>query len=74
MKTLAQHRAFNARTQKARISAGWSHDSSHFSFARQHNSTLPFAEPRRTNSALEALVGVVAFAGFIGVMLLLGGM
>lgn len=62
---------FNVRAQRARISAGWPHDSAHFHFARQHDSHAPFVEPHSANRFADLLIGVVSAVGLV-VMVLVG--
>lgn len=64
---------FNARTSRARISASWPHDQSHYRFERQHKSCAPFSEPISANLAAEVLVGVLAVLGLVFVLALVGG-
>lgn len=64
---------FNARTQRARLSAGWAHDSRHFHFARQHASRAPFADCQRKESIAEAALGVASLVAIIAVLALFGG-
>ena len=72
MNTIRTRKAFNERTQKARISAGWAHDSSHFHFARQHDSRAPFVEPASANRAADAVVGVACVIGAVILFFVVG--
>lgn len=61
--------AFNARTSRARISASWPHDQSHYRFQRTHKSFAPFSEPESANTFADFLVClgvIVVFAAILG--------
>jgi hypothetical protein len=65
---------------KARISAGWSHDTSHFQFLRQtpdKQARIPFVADEDMPEFKEALLGTLVFAAFVGTLiflpLMLGG-
>lgn len=73
MHTIRTTRTFNQRTERARISAGWAHDRRQYHFMRVHPGDAPFSEPKSANSFAEALVGVVALAALLAVLLLLPG-
>ena len=64
---------FNQRTSRARISASWPHDQSHYRFQRQHKSLAPFVEPQTANRAADAVVGVLAVIGLAAVLAYVGG-
>ena len=57
---------------KARLSAGWSHDSSHFQFLRQTPAKqvrIPFVADRRELIELrDAVIGLVAFVGLVAAL------
>lgn len=57
---------------KARISAGWSHDSSHFQFLRQtpvKQVRIPFVADRRELVDLrDALMGLIVFVGLVAAL------
>lgn len=72
MQTIKQQSAFNARTQKSRISAGWSQDSRHYRFERAHPSRVPFVEDTKANSFADAFIGVICFVVLIGILLFVG--
>jgi len=65
-------KTFNQRTERARISAGWSHDSRHYRFQRTHDSNVPFVEPRSANLAGD-IVGALAMVALLLLVLLIGG-
>lgn len=64
---------FNTRTQRARLSAGWAHDSRHFHFMRQHDSNAPFVESRSANIVAEAIVGALALFVLGLIVIFVGG-
>ena len=57
---------------KARISAGWSHDPSHFKFLRSttaKHARIPFVADRRELIELrDAVIGLVAFVGLVAAL------
>ena len=57
---------------KARISAGWSHDTSHFQFLRQtpvKQVRIPFVADRRERVELrDAVIGTLAFVGLVAAL------
>jgi hypothetical protein len=56
---------------KARISAGWSHDTSHFQFLRQtpdKQARIPFVADEDMPEFKEALLGTIVFFAFIGAL------
>lgn len=65
--------AFNQRTSRARISASWPHDQSHYRFHRQHKSQAPFVELETVNRATDIVVGVLAVIGLAVVLAYIGG-
>lgn len=73
MNTITTQRAFNERAKKSQVSASWPHDQSHYRFLREHKSRAPFAEPGSANRAAEAVIGVLALAMIIGLLLFAGG-
>lgn len=70
MNTISTRRAFNARTQRARISSGWAHDSRHFHFARTHNSNAPFEEPAARTTLGDKVVGWVSVVGLVVLLII----
>lgn len=59
---------------KARISAGWSHDTSHFQFVRQtpaQHRRIPFVADEDVPEFKEALVGTLVFVAFVGTLIFL---
>lgn len=58
---------------KARISAGWAHDSSHYHFQRTHASNAPFPSERNWRGIADSFIGVVAWAALIVVLLAVWG-
>lgn len=73
MQTIKQNSAFNERTKKARMSAGWSQDDRHYRFERVHPSRAPFVDDRKADSFADALIGVIALAALFIIVLLVGG-
>lgn len=63
---------FNRRADKARLSAGWSHDRRYYNFMREHDSRVAFTEPRSASGLASALIGVMCFFALILIALLLG--
>lgn len=61
---------FNQTTQRARISTGWAHDSSHFHFARTHNSNAPFDEPASRATLGDKAVGWATLIGFFALLII----
>jgi hypothetical protein len=73
MHTIRTAQTFNARTQKSRVSSGWSHNVRYYSFERQHRSVAPFVAPKSADRLGDAIVGVIALAALLAVLLLIGG-
>jgi hypothetical protein len=56
---------------KAKISAGWAHDTSHFQFLRQtpaQQARIPFVADAERGEFRDALIGVAVLAAFVGVL------
>ena len=56
---------------KARISAGWSHDTSHFQFLRQtpaKQARIPFVADEDVPEFKDAVIGAAIFAALIGAL------
>lgn len=64
---------FNKRATKARLSAGWSQDSTYNRFQSTHHGRGRFAAPKSAETCAEALLGVITLALLLVVALLLWG-
>jgi hypothetical protein len=64
---------FNRRTSRARISASWPHDRSHYRFDRTHNSSAPFVETDTANVVAEVLIAALAIVGLAFLLAVIGG-
>lgn len=56
---------------KARISAGWSHDTSHFKFLREtpaKDTRIPFVADEDVPEFKDALLGTIVFVVFVGAL------
>ena len=58
---------------KTKISSTWPHDSRHFHFERTHQCNLPFVNDEPESDLLDSILGVIALAGLLAVVLLVGG-
>ena len=63
---------FNRRADKARLSAGWSHDRRYYNFMREHDSRVAFTEPRSASGLASAFIGVLCFFALLLILIFVG--